>query len=326
MRYLVLISCSFLLMAFNFEVRSKESNDTSIIVYDDICVYNNGTHAAFTSLEEYKGKLYLAFREAGHHIASSSDKGRIRVLIKSTNGWKTDNVFGIEGVDLRDPHMLKWKDKLLLYTSGYCSELTDKGWKELKKTQHDASHPLYIWKVRAFNDELYGIGNRYDKWPKLLKSNDGINWNVIDEYKLGGYASEADLCFIEDSLFICFRVDNPVGSNSLWGVSIYPFRYTEWRVMDVSIASPEMMADTSGTIYLAGREYAFNREGLEDSINVSLFSVGRGGRIKREEVFETGQFGDKGYPSFAKYKGELYMSYYTGKTDRTQVHLVKIMK
>lgn len=326
MRYIVLLICIYLFMAFNYEVRSKESNDTSIIKYDDSCVYNNGTHAAFTTLEEYNDKLYLAFREARHHIASSSDKGKIRVLIKSNKGWKTDNVFGIEGVDLRDPHMLKWKDKLLLYTSGYCSELTDEGWKELKKIHHDAPHPLYIWKVRAFKDELYGIGNRYDKWPKLLKSIDGINWNVIDEYKLGGYASEADLCFIEDSLFICFRVDNPVGSNSLWGVSTYPFRHTEWRVMDVSIASPEMIAVTSSTIYLAGREYAFNKVGIKDSINVSLFSVGREGKVKREKVFETGRLGDKGYPSFAKYKGELYMSYYSGKTDGTQVHLVEFMK
>ncbi len=323
--YLVLLFlCGCFLTAFGvINLVNNKNNEDIFRVINDACVYEAGSHAAFTSLEEYNGKLYLAFREAKNHISSAGDRGKIKILVKKDNKWEKDYIFSKEGLDLRDPYLLKWEGKLFLYASGHVSELTKKGWTDLKPIRHNAPHPLNIWKIRSYKKELYGVGNRFDKWPMLMKSKDGINWAVVAEYKLGGYASEADLSFIGDSLFICIRIDNPAGTNSMWGVSKYPFNVAEWKMLDASIASPEMMVLSSNKILIAGREYDFNKKYGKDSINVSLFSMNRDGIVAREYVFDTGRLGDKGYPSFAKYNNTLCMSYYTGKMDETEVHFVE---
>lgn len=281
-------------------------------VIQDTCVYDHNNHAAFTSLEEWKGNMYLAFREAGYHRATPTDKGKIRVLKGNEHEWELHNTFFKDGIDLRDPYILKWKDRLLLYTTGYYSELTDDGWTELKPIKHNAPFVPSIWKIRVHNNVAYGIGNRVGYWPLLFKSEDGETWEVINEFKLGGDATEADIVFDGDIMYICIRIDTPIGSNSMWGQSVFPFTECRWSMMDVSVASPEMIKCSTNTFLLAGREYDYHRKKGKDEINVSLFVVDRDGHVMDRYIVQR-QDGDQGYTSFCNIKGnKYYMSYYVG--------------
>ena len=283
-------------------------------------VYENSNHAAFTSLDEWGGNIYISFREASFHRATKTDKGVIRILRKEGNKWSTFQTLRINGVDLRDPYFIKFKNKFLLYTTGYVSEFTKNGWSELSEIKHNARHRISIWKVREFNDVLYGIGNCYEKWPLLMKSDDGINWNVIKEFRIGGNASEADLVFADNKLYTCIRIDSPIGSNSMWGVSEYPFIDFQWSMMNVSVASPEMCLVDKGTILLAGREYTYNKS-LKSQ--VSLFSIDMNGKVlERIVVDNTGT--DQGYASFCKVNNIYNMSYYTGK-ENTSIRLLSFL-
>jgi hypothetical protein len=300
------------LLGLIFTYASNNRDNAWIRVVSDECVYDNHNHSAFTSLEEWKGNMIIAFREAGFHRATETDKGKIRILQNSKNSWNPQQTFSVKGEDLRDPSFLLLKNKLFLYTNDYYSEYTERGWTILKSISHDAYYNPYIWKKRVFKNVAYGIGNAYGKWPLLLKSDDGINWKVVCEYKLGGNASEADMVFVEDTMYICFRIDTPVGSNSMWGKSVYPFTDTQWSMMDISVASPEMILYSDNTILLAGREYDFHRKYGKDKINLSLFAVNTEGKVKHKYIVEE-QGGDQGYASFRKGKeGLYYMSYYAG--------------
>lgn len=280
-------------------------------------VYDNSNHAAFTSLEDWEGNIYLSFREASFHRATKTDKGVIRILRKDGNKWRSFQTLRINGVDLRDPYFIKYKNRFLLYTTGYVSEFTSKGWSELSEVKHNASHRISIWKVREFNGVLYGIGNCYEKWPLLMKSEDGINWNVVNVFRIGGNASEADLVFAGNKLYTCIRIDSPIGSNSMWGVSEYPFLDFHWTMMDVSVASPEMCLIDKSTILLAGREYTYNNS---IKSQVSLFTLGLNGKVlERTVVDDTGT--DQGYASFCRVKNTYLMSYYTG-IERTSIRLL----
>lgn len=292
-------------------------SQNKIDIISNTKVYDNSSHAAFTSLEDWEGNIYLSFREASFHRATKTDKGVIRILRKDGNRWRSFQTLRLDGVDLRDPYFIKFKNKFLLYTTGYVSELTKKGWSELSKIKHNASHRISIWKVREFNGVLYGIGNCYEKWPLLMKSEDGINWIVVKEFQIGGNASEADIVFVNNTLYTSIRIDSPIGSNSMWGVSEYPFHDFKWSMMDVSVASPEMCLIDKRTILLAGREYTYNNI-LKSQ--VSLFALGYDGKVlERTVVDDTGT--DQGYASFCKIKNTYFMSYYTGR-EKTSIRLL----
>jgi len=308
----IVITLPLLVIAYTYTYAGVSKENVWINVLSDECVYDNNNHAAFTSLEEWKGNIFVAFREASFHRATETDKGEIRVLQKSKTDWKHQHTFAFDGEDLRDPSFLTFKNRLFLYTNDYYSEYKKKGWTDLKPISHDAYYNPYIWKKRVYKNVAYGIGNAYGKWPLLLKSDDGVNWKVICEYKLGGNASEADMVFDADTMYICFRLDTPAGSNSMWGKSVYPFTESQWSMMDISVASPEMILHSDNTIILAGREYDFHRKNGKDKINVSLFAVNKEGKVKHKYIVED-QGIDQGYASFSRgQNGLYYMSYYTG--------------
>ncbi len=309
----IVIAYTILLQSIVLSAQNMQKKDSLWInVISDECIYDNNNHAAFTSLEEWGGHQYLAFREAGAHRATPTDKGKIRVLKKKNNEWSLQHTFFMDGRDLRDPDIVKWNNRLLLYTSGHYSELTRSGWTELKSINHNAPYKPSIWKKRVHNNILYGIGNAEGKWPLLMNSEDGINWKVISEYKLGGNATEADMVFIADTMYICIRIDTPVGSNSLWGKSVYPYTKCHWSVMDISVASPEMIIHSKHTILLAGREYDYHRKDGKNARYVSLFALNTDGCVKARHIVER-QGGDQGYTSFCKIKNDGYMmSYYAG--------------
>ena len=93
---------------------------------NDICIkvdriWNSEKHCAFTSLAEFNGRYYVAFREAGSHIfeADGTARGQIRVL-QSRNGrkWKSVACLAKDGYDLRDPSLSVTPDGRLLVSMG----------------------------------------------------------------------------------------------------------------------------------------------------------------------------------------------------------------
>lgn len=318
---LLSIFCLLLVPTVLFSQNVPNKSEEWITIFEDTCIYDNNNHAAFTSLVEWKGVLYVAFREAGSHNGTSTDKGHIKVLSKENGRWKTNHDFSVDGLDMRDPCFVKWNNRLLLFTSYRYSELTDNGWTDLHEIHHNAPHPLYIWKIRPYKDELYGIGHRGNEWPILMKTRDGLNWEVVNEYKIGGNSTEADLLFINNRLYICFRVEIPEGSYSKWGESKYPFTNTKWTEMDISIASPEMISATNKIILLSGREFIFDKATRSLKRMVTLFAIDKNGMVKGRKVINT-ESGDQGYGSIIQLsKNEYMMSYYSG-TNKTKVRTI----
>ena len=195
------------------------------------------------------------------------------------------------------------------------SDLLDTGWTTFTPIEHDVPHIIWLWKIRQYDHILYGVGYLEGEKPVLLQSSDGKTWTTVTKFQLDGVLSEADICFSEDSVFVCLRQDTPVGSPSYWGISKYPFKVFDWRIMDVSVASPEMIIHPqTNQILLSGREYNFHNDDKPDSIKVSLFSVDVNGKTERLHVFDTSKGDDKGYPSFLYIDGILYLSYYYGNS------------
>jgi len=93
---------------------------TSVTVTVDK-IWDNDTHAAFTSLMKFKGKYYCCFREGYSHIFDAEGKaeGHIRIL-QSADGktWNAVADMGMEGIDLRDPQLSETPDGRLMVSMG----------------------------------------------------------------------------------------------------------------------------------------------------------------------------------------------------------------
>ena len=343
MRQLIFVSCTFFFILSLFACNNRESDvslvvgDLNIKVIDDVVVYDNGTHAAFTSLIKYNNYYYLAFREGtAHRPITKKEYGKIRILKLKNNKWESIAILSDNDKDLRDPYLLIEGNKLVVYCgynqikdsiyshsgTAYCVFQED-AINSFSDIKHDAPHVIWLWKIRKHKDSYYGIGYLETEKPRLMKSVDGISWKTISIIPLDN-CSEADLLFKADSLFMCIRQEG-VGSFSFFGKSYYPFVETKWLMMDVSVASPELYSLPNNQILLAGREYSLMKGNQLDSINVSLFTLTTSGKAERLNVFDTGRIGDKGYPSFCMFNdNEVFMSYYVGTSNRSIIRLASI--
>lgn len=308
----------------------------SLGLLSDVCVYSNNNHAAFTSLTDYRGDTIIAFREgASHRPTFKEDYGHISIIYENKGRWEKIAELSHPDMDLRDPFFIKIGETLRMYC-GYnqfvddgryqhsgtvYSNLTETGWSDFMPIVHEVPHIIWLWKIRKYNDILYGVGYLEGEKPVLLSSSDGIEWKTEAEFQVEGILSEADMVFSGDSMYVCLRQDSPTGSPSHWGKSEYPFRNFEWNVMNVSVASPELLIHPeSHQIYLAGRIYDYKNK--PQKILVSLLEVSTSGETKEIYTFDTGEWGDKGYPSMMLNDKIILLSYYFGM-DNTSVHLSK---
>lgn len=100
----------------------KETRDSSLDVNIRIDkIWENGRYCAFTSLTEFNGKYYAAFREGEGHVFDKNGvaAGEVRVIC-SADGDKWESVACLkkEGYDLRDPKICVTSDNRLMIVIG----------------------------------------------------------------------------------------------------------------------------------------------------------------------------------------------------------------
>lgn len=287
------------------------------------CVlYDNNNHAAFTCLYDNGGQLMMAFREgAAHRPASEFEYGSIKVLTKNGADWTVSATITDTTKDLRDPFITEVDGHLRMYI-GYntfvmgvyqhsgtvYSDYVNGSWSDLKIVSHDLNHIAWLWKVRKHNSKYYSVAYLEGEKPALLVSDDGVNWSTVTLFDLEGILTEADMCFVGDTMYICLRKDTPVSEPAYWGIATYPFISFSWMEMERHIESPELLwLPYSGNLLLAGRDVKTTGE-----VNVTLFSASFNGSLEEITCMETSMGGDKGYPGLAYCDGRLYCGWYCG--------------
>lgn len=297
-------------------------------------VYDEHSHAAFTGLLEYRGTLFLAFREgASHRPSSPAEYGVIKVLAHDGSFWKENAVIRDPAKDLRDPFLVKIGGALRMYigyntfegdhyqhSGSVYADYEDGKWSEVKPVRHDVPHIAWLWKVRKYADKYYSVAYLEGELPVLLSSGDGVDWETVTTFPLEGILSEADMAFVGKTLYVCLRKDQPVGSPSLWGVARYPFESFTWTELASCVESPELLRmPFSNSILLAGRE----RHPSSSEVSTTLFRCSATGELTKIATLETGVGCDTGYPGLVVKDDELFCSYYMGKSQAAHIQLAK---
>lgn len=294
-------------------------------------VYDNGNHAAFTSIHDYDGKLLLAFREGTNHRPPSIDEyGCVKVLEKVGDNWLVRATISDASKDLRDPFLTEvdghprlymgyntYEGNVYQHTGTVYSDYINGNWTDVSVVNHDVNHIAWLWKVREYGNRYYSIAYLEGQKPVLLVSYDGENWTTLKVIDLEGILTEADMCFIGDKMYVCLRKDTPVSEPAYWGVASYPFTDFSWTEMERHIESPELIwLPYSGKLLLAGRDTKTTGE-----INVTLFSASFDGSLEEVAILESAIGGDKSYPGLVYRNGTLYCSWYSGTATLSSVYL-----
>jgi hypothetical protein len=292
---------------------------------------DDGHHNAFTDLCAFRGRFYLTYRRCpdGHMLFSSSEI----VVMASDDGdsWQEVFVFGAAPRDVRDPHLLVFKDRLLVYSGAW--QIPDPG---RPRTLNDhlgfaaysddgqqwhGPHPLegtyghYIWRAAAHGDTAYLCGRRRKGYAPgeeektdrtqiesaLLASKDGLVWNYHGLFT-EEYGDETAFLFEEDGEVVALAR----------GADARPARicrarppYTEWQRTDLDRNVGGPLLAKWGKHYLVG-----GRKSLEpDKPRTTLYWLVDD---HLQEIGELPSGGDNSYPGFVVLdKKRALLSYYS---------------
>ena len=293
-------------------------------------VYDNDSHAAFTAIYSFEDRMLMAFREGRSHRPASVDEyGVVKIMEKNGTDWVNSATISDATKDLRDPFFTEIDGHLRVYM-GYntfedghyqhsgtaYSDCINGVWSEVRTVTHNLNHIAWLWKVRPYRNKYYSIAYLEGEKPVLMFSENGVDWTTQCVIDLEGILTEADMCFVGETMYVCLRKDTPITEPSYWGVSQYPFTSFTWSEMENHIESPDMLwLPYANSILLAGRE----RRGTQT--DVTLFSASLDGKLETITNLKTGEGGDKGYPGLLYQNGILHCCYYSGITTMASVSL-----
>ncbi|MBN1422330.1 MAG: exo-alpha-sialidase [Planctomycetes bacterium] len=170
-------------------------------------VFHNGEHNAFTDLCRFRGRYYLTFRSCpdGHAVHPTSSI--IVLASEDAMRWEQVHRFRVEKRDVRDPHLLVFRDRLFVYTgTWYCGESSPReyemnrhlgyaAWSEDGRAWQgpvmlEGTYGHYIWRAASFGGKAYLCGRRMHEFAEaprskreliesaMLESDDGLIWRT----------------------------------------------------------------------------------------------------------------------------------------------------
>jgi hypothetical protein len=268
--------------------------------------YGDGAHNAFTDLVWWHDAYYLCFRHGASHLSMD---GEIRVMrSRDLKTWEPCGTLDTLGDD-RDPHFAVIDKTLYVFFGVWdLAHATDNGVPGRSRlrshfaTTEDGEHwskvqgvyeaDWWLWRVRAHEGVLYSVGY-FLKWPavrsgeaRLLKSENGLKWDMVSTISKDRIPDEADIRFHPDnSLELVMRTCDKAG-DSMWLRSNQT--QTQWQRKDlgVLIHCPDMV-EWKDRCFVAGR-------GKDDKgYNTSIWEL-KGDKVEPLLTLPSG--GDTAYP------------------------------
>jgi len=320
-----------LLFSMNILAQNSPEHDAILSVER---IWDRAAHNAFTSMIDFNGKLYCAFRESNGHV--SDINGSIRV-ISSDDGqnWHSVELVSELGIDLRDPQLSITPDnKIMLniggsiYTGGKLVAMSPKV--SFSDSQGTSFSPLqnivldqaiktekdWLWRATWHKGKVYaGVYQpSKDKSVQLVVSEDGINYKFITTFEVS-QGNETTLRFRSNDEMVAI-VRRGGNNNGAIGSSTAPYKNWKWNALDRKLGGPDMMLLENGQILAATREY------LASEQKTILLKVDLNGSTTKLLTLPSG--GDCSYPGLLLKGNTLLVSYYSSHEEKTAIYLARI--
>jgi hypothetical protein len=300
-------------------------------------------NAYFPDIVLYKGSMFISYRQASAHSDSAS-LGRVVILESKDSGesWEEAAILSMPGADLRDPHFCILADGRLMLNGGIGGKQGKGSWKGKRRGTYVAfsddgfdwtspmeilnGHDEWMWRGTTHeNGYTYGIvkeqgEGRYRNLPelqysRLVRTRDGIHYEVITELQSKDIPNEATIRFAPDNTaYIIHRMDD----YGLFGKSQPPYEDWQWHHL-IKFGGPNLIRLPCGQWLVGGRVYD-----KDDNRKMQL------GRIDVEQgdyypLIDLPSGGDCSYPGFIVYKEKLWVVYYSSHEGTTNLYLAELI-
>ncbi len=296
----------------------------------------NGHHNLTTDLTFWNGHFWLVHSLAPWHIASARSR---LVLWRSSDAvtWEPMATFQFTPRDIRDPKVCAIGDRLFLYAfsnDGFVAApnqtyvtssadgVTWDAWKEI------SPKGWLLWRPKTLDQKTWYVPAYWSAHGEsvLLKSTDGVKWDLVSKIFKGEFNDETDLEFLPDGrALVTVRLEGNgslfghVDGGTMIGVSEAPYTTWEFRKSEVTRLDGPCLFRWGDRVFAAGRRHI-------DPLSNGRPKVGSIWGRKRTALYEVfpdrlewaGDFpstGDTGYPGVVVRGDDAYISYYTNHID-----------
>ncbi|MBR1792853.1 MAG: hypothetical protein IJ764_04360 [Bacteroidales bacterium] len=299
-------------------------------------IWSNGEYCSFASMIKYHGKYYISFRESDSHqiLKPENKNGKARVLM-STDGesWQSVALIDKEGFDLRDPKMSIMPDGRMMILMGGSIYKNQKftGMVPHVVFSSDGEHfsspePVqfsdgigqgkeWIWRLTWHKGVGYGVS--YGSGFMLVKTTDGLHYDLVARLDMPGRPGEATVGFLSDeTMAIMVRRDGD-SKNGAWGLSKPPYTQWQWQDMDVPLGGPDFMMTSDSTMIVASRS-------LYSTEKTMLFKGDIRGKLEEVAILPSGG-DDNSYTGMIIEGEQLWVTYYSKhEGPKASIYLAKL--
>ncbi len=323
------------LLFFPLFIKAQSSQEQKTIVSIER-IWDRAAHNAFTSLIDFKGKLYCTFRESNGHV--SEINGSVRVIASDDGqNWHSVAFLSEKDVDLRDPQLSITPDGRIMlnlagsyYTGNTLVKMKPKvSFSDSNGENFTTPQDIildeklhtgkdWLWKVTWYNNNAYaGIyqPTANDSRVLLAQSRDGIRYQYITKFNIPGRANETTLRF--DSNGQMTGIVRRESENGYIGVSSAPYTKWKWNKLGARLGGQDLIILPNNKLLCASRFYQL---GVTDKTVLS--KVTPSGNYIKLITLPSG--GDCSYPGMLVKDNMLYVSYYSSHEDKTVIYLARL--
>ncbi|MRI01167.1 hypothetical protein GH721_11560 [Kriegella sp. EG-1] len=297
-------------------------------------IWDRAVHNAFTSLIDFNGTLFCAFRESNGHVNDSN--GSIRVIASEDGqNWKSVAHLFEQGIDFRDPQLsITPNNRIMLniggsvYTAGKLTAMSPKvsfsnnegnSFSKAVNVSLDSSIKTgtdWLWRATWHKGKVYaGVYQpKKEKSVQLMVSEDGVDYKYITTFDVVE-GNETTLRFNNNDEMIAV-VRRGSHYNGSIGVSAPPYKKWKWNDLEKRLGGPDLMILDNNSMLCATREY------LPTKTQTIISKVELNG--KTTKLLTLPSDGDCSYPGLLMKDDFLLMSYYSSHEEKTAIYLAKI--
>lgn len=326
MKRIIYLGIALCLAACNPSAQKQNTAETEagadVISVSTTRIWEEG-YSAFPSIVSWRGRFYVSFREGYSHIFNKEGiaDGKARIICSEDGkNWQPVALLTKEGYDLRDPKLSVTPDDRLMVTMGgslyvdkeLLGQYPQVSFSEDGKTFSEPQQAYvagdrddtreWIWRVTWHEGIGYAVtyGNHF----ALLKTTDGINFDIVREFsEIDDFPNEATVRFSpEGKMYILIRRDGK-DNTAYWGSSDSPYTDWEFKKLPMHVGGPEVMLLDNGKVIIGGRCH------FPGMAKTMIWKGKTDGSFNPYLILPSGW--DNSYPGFLRVGDELWTVYYS---------------
>jgi hypothetical protein len=316
--------------------RAHVNQDVVVETWD---IANNDLHNSNTDMIEWQGQFYLAYVSSPYHFGSDTSVMHIKRSSDMGRTWEELSTFNPANDDIRDPKFAVIGERLFLYAlkndsfvaepyiSVYSFTEDGKSWLDFESVP--GLDGWLFWRPKTQDGETFYNAAYWWEHGKsvLLKSNDGINWEIVSTINEGERNDETEIEFLPDGrLLATGRLEYGYFADGAFGdkrgatlITISELPYDKWVELTQSLVARldgPYLFSYHDRIYAVGRyQPDLGRSGpLTDQGSIfsrkrtALYEVRLDGLVYLTDLPSAG---DTSYEGLVLDGDTAYISYYT---------------